>query len=614
MDDPMRKRTGSVTVANSSRTPRRSEVPSEQRWSIESVYASVEDWNTDYTRINKRIDSLRDYQGALGDSAAAMLATLERRDDILREVNYLTTYAFLRQSEDAANTTFSELADRSSAIWSKAQAVAAFVAPELLEVPDETLNRYLQEEPDLEAYRHYLTVVRLRGAYTRSAEVEELLARTTEIIWSFASIHGALENADLDLGRIEDTDGRERQMTQGNLLALLQRPERAIREAAWKTSADAYFSVRHAMGQSLNGSFKSDVFNARARGYATSLEAVLKPNNIPESVFYNLLDTVERNMPTWHRYFRVRKRILGLDQLHEWDLTAPLVEQTTPISWERGNEMIAGSLEPLGEEYVEIVRQGAANGWVDRAANTGKHGGAFSGGAPGMAPFISMTYTDDFQSVSTLTHEFGHSMHSSYAWQHQPFVYSEYGMMVAETASNMHQALMGKKLLNEVSDPNFLIEIIEERMGNYLRYFFTMPILARFELECHTIIEQGGALAADSMSELLADLYERAYAGEVVVDRERMGITWARFPHLFEAYYVFNYAIGISAAAELSTQVLAEGQSAAERYLDFLRTGASKFEIDALRDAGVDMTDRYPVQAAFDVLAEYVDRLDELSR
>jgi oligoendopeptidase F len=319
-------------------------------------------------------------------------------------------------------------------------------------------------------------------------------------------------------------------------------------------------------------------------------------------------------MPTWHRYFRIRRRILGLDQMHEWDITAPLVTATTKIPWERGIEMILSSLEPLGEEYVSIVRGGAEQRWVDRSSNHGKHGGAFSGGSPGTPPFISMTYSDDFTSVSTLTHEFGHSLHSYYTWATQPYVYSDYGMMVAETASNMHQALMGKKLLDEIDDPQFLIEIIEERMSNHLRYFFTMPILARFELECHTIIEQGGALTSEGMTELLADIYEESYGGEVVVDRERMGITWARFPHLFQAYYVFSYAIGIAAAAELSKQVLSDGEPAVERYLNFLRTGASKFEIDAFREAGVDMTEPGPVQAAFDLLAGYVDRLDELTR
>ncbi|HLT20869.1 MAG TPA: oligoendopeptidase F [Thermomicrobiales bacterium] len=603
-----------MSVESAPTTLPRDQVPVEERWDIESVFPTIEAWDAEFERLEALLPEIESARGTLNASGDALLAALQRRDDILRDVDKLATYAFLRQSEDSTNQAFGELADRAASIWARAQAAAAYVEPEILAIPKETIDRFVADVEGLEAYRHYFDVINLRREHTRSAEVEELLARTTELTRGFASIHNALENADLDLGTITDEHGVERQLSHGNLQVYLSSQDRRVREEAWKTAADAYLSVRNSMAQSLAGSFKSDVFYARARRYDTALQAALAPVNVPEEVFFNLLDTVKRNLPTWHRYFRIRRRILGVDQLHEWDITAPLVKETTTIPWERGIQMILDSLEPLGEEYVSILREGAEQRWVDRCANIGKHGGAFSGGAPGTPPFISMTYSDDFQSVSTLTHEFGHSMHSYYTWETQPYVYTDYGMMVAETASNMHQALLGKKLLNEVDDPNFLIEIIEERMANHMRYFFTMPILARFELECHTHIERGGALSAASMSELLADIYEESYGGAVVVDRERMGITWARFPHLFAAYYVFNYAIGIAAAAELSNQVLAEGEPAAERYLDFLRAGDSKYQIDALRDAGVDMTDPAPVQAAFDLLASYVDRLDELTQ
>lgn len=601
-------------MTGSQRTLPRNEVASDELWAIEEVYGSVDEWNREFARISDSLDTLAERSGTLKASAAEMLATLELRDKVFAEVDKLVTFAFLRQAEDAANMTYSELADRASGLYSSALAAASFIDPELLEIPRDKIDAFMQKEPQLTLFEHYFDAIDLRREHTRSSEVEELLARAGEVTGSFHGIHGVLENADLDLGQITDDDGETHQLTQGNLGIFLQSPSRSVREAAWTTSADAYLSVRHTMAQTLVGSFKSDVFYARARNYETALQAALHPIDIPEAVFFNLLDTVERNMPTWRRYFQIRRRVLGLDQLHEWDITAPLVPQSTRIGWDRGIEMITDSLKPLGDEYVEIVRRGAAERWVDRSANTGKHGGAFSGGSPGMPPFISMTYTNDFESVSTLAHEFGHSLHSYYAWENQPHVYTDYGMMVAETASNMHQALMGKQLLNDIDDPSFLIEIIEERMSNYLRYFFTMPILARFELECHTAIENGGALTADSMSELLAGIYEQAYGGEVAVDPERTGIIWARFPHLYQAYYVFNYAIGISAAAKLSQQVLDDGESAARRYIDFLSTGASKFEINALRDAGVDMTDPAPIQAAFDLLAEYVDRLDELTK
>ena len=404
-------------MSDSKATRPRSEVPTEYLWAIEDVYATVDDWNSDEARLSDSIDMLRDRQGTLCESAEAMLATLTLRDSLMVEIDKLVVYAFLRQSEDAANTTFAALAARAAGVWSSAHAAGAFIDPEILEIPRSTIDGFIQDQPKLAIFQHYFDEIDLRRAHTRSTEVEELLARSAEVTGSFSGIGGTLENADLDLGTIIDGEGNPQQLSQGNLLTLLQDPSREVRKAAWETSSDAYLSVRNTMAQSLNGSFKSDVFYARARHYDTVLQARLAPGNIPEAVFFNLLDTVERNMSTWHRYFQIRRRILGVDQLHEWDITAPLVSESTRISWERGNEMIADALQPLGDEYVAIVRRGATERWVDRAANTGKHGGAFSGGSPGMAPFISMTYTDDFQSVSTLAHEFGHSMHSHHAWE-----------------------------------------------------------------------------------------------------------------------------------------------------------------------------------------------------
>ena len=432
-------------MTDAQKTLPRAEIPAEETWAIEDVYDSVDAWNRDYARISDSLAILAERQCTLAQSAADMLATLRLRDAVFCDVDKLVTFAFLRQSEDAANMTFSELANRASGLWSTAQAAAAFIDPELLEIPRDQIDAFVAVEPELTPFQHYFDAIDLRRAHTRSSEVEEVLARSTEVTGSFYGIHGVLENADMDLGQITDDAGTTHQLTQGNLQIFLQSPSRAVREAAWRVSSDAYLGVRHTMAQALNGSFKSDIFYARARNYETALEAALQPGNIPEAVFNNLLDTVERNMSTWHRYFQVRRRILGVDKLHEWDITAPLVPQSTRIPWEQGAKMIASALQPLGGEYVEIVTRGADERWVDRSANTGKHGGAFSGGSPGMPPFISMTYTDDFQSVSTLAHEFGHSMHSYYAWQNQPHVYTDYGMMVAETASNMHQALMGKK-------------------------------------------------------------------------------------------------------------------------------------------------------------------------
>lgn len=606
------ERNPTVASEDRDRLPDRSELTEDQRWNIETIFASVDEWEAEHARLSTELPKIKRFRGRLGDSPAVLLEALEERDRLSTDLWILSSYAFLRQTEDAANATFSALADRASGFIAQAMAIMAYIDPEVLAIERERIDQFIAEEPKLATFEHYFKTLDLRRDHTRSSEIEEVLAAASDVTSGYSGVRSALENADLDFGTIQDEHGNDVQLGPGNLLRYLHSSDRDVRRSAWISAADAYVGMRHTFAGTLSGGMKRDVFYARAHNYETTLEAVLQPDATPVEVFHNLIETVWKNLPTWRRYFRVRRRALGLDTMHEWDITAPLVEEPRHIPYREGVELIAESLEPLGEEYVSILRQGITDRWVDPYANRGKHGGAFSGGTKGTYPFISMSYDDDFQSVSTLAHELGHSMHSYYTWETQPEIYADYGMMVAETASNMHQALLGKKLLAEIDDPSFLIEIIEERMSNHLRYFFTMPILARFELDAHTRVEQGQALTADWMSERIADLYEEAYGGEVVVDRERMGITWARFPHLFQAYYVYNYALGIAAAAELSNQVLNEGQPAVERYLTFLKSGSSKFQLEVLCDAGVDLRDPAPVQAAFDILAGYVDRLENI--
>lgn len=594
--------------------PRRSELTTEQTWNLESVFADRAAWESAYASLEDRVPGLDAFRGRVTESASTLLAALQQHEDLRKHADMIDVYAYLRRAEDATNAESAELADRAGNLDSRLAATASFIEPEILAADPATLDAFFNEEPALETYRHYIDSLNRMRNHTRSSEVEELLAQADNVMFGFAITRGALENADLDLGTITDSDGNEVQLGQGNLSQYVRSADRNVRERAWKSAADAYLGLRNTFAGTLTGGFKRNVFHMRARNFSSALEASLYPNAIPVEVFHNLIDTVWKNLPTWHRYFEIRKRILGLDVHQEWDIAAPLTGKGPEISFDAGMEMILESLAPLGEEYVGIVRQGVADRWVDAWPNIGKGGGAFSAGSNGTLPFISMSYQNDLGSVSTLTHELGHSMHSYYTWQNQPVIYSHYSMFVAEAASNMHQTLLGAHLFGQDHDRDFQIAMIEERMGNHLRYFFTMPILAKFELECHQRVERGDALTADSMIDLLAGLYTEAYGDKVEVDHERMGITWARFPHLFANFYVFQYATGIAAAAAMGRQVLEEGEPARNRYIDFLKAGHSKYPIDALRDAGIDMLDPAPVQDAFDILAGYVDRLDDLTR
>jgi oligoendopeptidase F len=349
------------------------------------------------------------------------------------------------------------------------------------------------------------------------------------------------------------------------------------------------------------------------RGHSSTLAAALFEQNVPVEVFHNLVDTFRKNLPTWHRYWAVRRRALGVDELFPYDVWAPLTEDQSHVPYEQAIEWICEGLAPMGEPYVKEVRQGCLQDrWVDVYPNRGKQAGAFSSGSYATHPFIMMSYNDDLFSLSTLAHELGHSMHSLLTHQHQPIRYSRYSLFVAEVASNFHQAMVRAHLLDTIDDVRFQINLIEEAMSNFHRYFFIMPTLARFELETHQRIERGEGLTADDMIDLMTGLFAEGYGDEMAFDRDRVGITWATFGHLYIDYYVYQYATGISGANALARGVLSGKEGAVDAYLSFLQAGGSMYALDVLKMAGVDLTTPEPVEIAFGVLSDLVDRLEAL--
>lgn len=606
-----------MTVAEHAGTiPPRSAVPVEMTWDLEAIFPTPAAWEAAFDAADASIPSLKQYEGRIVDSAATLLAALKLRDEVMQPVERVGVYAQLRFSEDAGNATNAGLASRAEGLWARFGAAAAYLDAEILTIDPARLEGFLSEEPGLTTYRFALEDLRRQRAHVRSAEVEAVLAQAREIAGAPYRISSTLTDTELPFGTITDEDGDEVALGQGNVERFLSSRDARVRRAAWRAAADAHLGFSNTLGEVLQAAIKGDVFYARAHGFATALEASQSPNDMPLDVFHNLIATVRRNYPTWHRFFRVRRQLLGVETLHPGDLHCPLGDDAPVIPWEEGVRLVLETLEPMGEEYVGIVRKGLEDRWVDVMPNQGKGSGAFSSGSHDTMPYISMNWQDDLGSVSTLTHELGHSLHTYHVNSTQPIGYSGYSMSAAETASNFHQVLMGRYLLDRHDERDWLLAILEERMANHLRYFFIMPILAQFELWTHTEIEAGRALTADDMTDKLADLFIEGYGGEVEVsdeDRPRLGVTWAQFPHLFMNYYVFNYAVGISAAAALARQVLDGGAPLVARYRDFLREGGSSHPIDQLKRAGIDMSSPEPVQAAFDILASYVDRLGELA-
>ena len=595
--------------------PPRADVARDETWDLEAMFPSDAAWDAAYQAAEASLATMKPFAGSLHVSASQLLAALHAKDAIEEGLAQVLVYAFLRQSEDATNNHYAGLADRARGLAARAGAAIAFLAPEIAAIPAETLEQWYAQEPRLEQYRHAIGTIQRLKDHVRSPEVEQTIAEAGAVFAGFETVHDMLESGELPLGEIHDEQGSRVTLALGTIGKYYHSADRRVRREAWEQSGDAYLAYQNTFSAALAGAVKRDVFLAQQHGFSSSLEAALSKDNIPTAVFHNLVNTVWEHFPLWHRYFRARRLLLGLPegQLHGWDLEAPLSAGGPRVSWDEGVNIILDSLAPLGREYVDDVAYGMSNRWVDRCANIGKHGGAFSYGTFGTMPYISMTWEDNLSSVSTLTHEIGHSMHSKLTWQTQPITYADYGMSAAETASNFNQALMGKHLLAHNQERDWTLTVIEERMENHQRYLFIMPILARFELACHERVEQGESIGADWMNETLLSYYREGYGNEVAIDPERMGIVWARFPHLYANFYVFQYGIGISAAAALAGAI-ADGDTAArDRYLGFLRTGGGKDPIAALQDAGVDMTSPEPIRAAFKLLEGYVAKLEELA-
>lgn len=594
---------------------KRNEIPQQYTWDIDSIFATSDVWETAVVQLKQQLQTIAQFKGRLHESPTMLADYLTSAATLMNTVGKISTYAGLSYSVDTNDQEAAARYDRARGLVGMATAVTAFAQPEMLAIGFETLHAWLTQDERLADYDHYFDRLEKQQAHVRSAEVEQIMGLVQDAFGTAAATHGIMSNADLKFKPAVGSDNQTHEITQGTIGTLLTHGDREVRRSAWQNYADAHLAFKNTMANTLTAGVKQDVFKMRVRGYDSSLEAALSNTFIPTEVFQNLIDTYKANLPTWHRYWNIRRRALGYENLHVYDIKAPLSMNPPVVPYETAVEWIAAGMLPLGQEYASTLRSGALeNRWVDIYPNVGKRMGAFSSGVKGTHPFIMMSYADDLFGLSTLAHELGHSMHSYLTWQTQQNIsYSRYGLFVAEVASNFNQAMVRAHLLDTHSDPEFQIAVIEEAMANFHRYFFIMPTLARFELEIHQRIEQGQALTADSLIDLLAELFGEGYGREVVIDHDRIGITWAQFhTHLYANFYVYQYATGISAAHALAQPILAGKPDAADNFLSFLKAGGSVYPLDALQIAGVDMTSPQAVETTFAVLAGYVDRLEML--
>lgn len=595
--------------------PARHEIPVEHTWDLANVFPTPADWEAKLAEIKERLPVIRRFQGRLREGPETLAEWLETFQELMRDTHRVVMYAALDYSTDTNNQAAAARSAQGTSLASAVQAAVSFAEPEMMGIGFATLRAWLADSPRLAIYAHYIDNLERMSAHVRSAEVEELLGQVEDPFRTAANTHGILTNSEIPFAPATNADGSEQfEVTHGSLGALLASADRTVRRTAWESYADGHLAYKNTMANALAAGVKQDVFRARARRYDSSLEAALTPPNIPTAVFHNLIETFHKNLPTWHRYWRLRRQVLGVETLHEYDIKAPLTNSRIEVPYRQAVDWICEGMAPLGEEYVSILRRGALEErWVDIYPNKGKRLGAFSYGGPGTHSFIMMSYNDDVFSLSTLAHELGHSMHSYYSWRTQPMIYGRYTLFAAEVASNFNQALVRDYLLRTKTDRDFQVAVIEEAMSNFHRYFFIMPTLARFELELHERTERGQPLTSSTMIDLMADLFAEGYGDDLAMDRERTGITWAEFStHMYSNFYVYQYATGISGANALASDILAGNAGAVDRYLEFLHAGGALYPLDALQRAGVDLSAPEPVDAAFAVLADYVTRLEGL--
>ncbi|MDQ2787715.1 MAG: oligoendopeptidase F family protein, partial [Chloroflexota bacterium] len=547
--------------------PRRSDVPTEQTWDIASIYVSNDAWAEAYAAASAAVPELMQFRGRLGETVATLRDGLQMRDHHRAEVGRIREYANMQSKSDVGDQDAATRFQQANDLSSRLTEALAFFEPELLALDPHRLQTMMVELPELAIYTHYFAVLQQRRAHAQPAAVERVLAAASNLAANPYRTYRTLVNAELPFDTVVDGDGATVRLAQGNVRPLTYHRDRAVRKVAWEAYADAHLALHNTLANTLIGTFTRNIFFARARDYPTALDAALDASHLPMAVYTTLIATCRKYLPLWHRYWEIKRRALGVETLHGYDIDVPIVRTERVIPYDEGRAIVCAALAPLGDEYAALLRRGLYDErWVDWCANEGKVAGAESSGVYGTRPFLLLPYDNSLISVSALSHELGHSVHSAFTWQTQPYVYAYMEDSITEAAANVNQALVRAHLLTTADDPDFQLEVLGEAMAYFHRYLFLMPALSQFELTCHARLERGEGLTADGMSACLLDLFRAGYGPSISLDAARTGIAWAQYPHLFLDFYTYKYALGIAAACALADGVLHDGPDAAARY------------------------------------------------
>ena len=595
--------------------PKRKDVPQAYKWHIEDFYETEALWQEDKTALQQELPALSALENHFGQDAASFFHALDTIVASNQKLDKIYTYAQMKLHEDSGNAASQSMSAQADSLLIAYSTATAFLSPAILSLPEDTISAFCKEFPEkAKLYQHFLENLLRQKSHSLSAAEEKLLAQAGELGGAPQQIFTMLNEADLTFPAILDEAGNVHELTKGRYISYLESNDRTLRANAFHALYDAYGRQKNTLAAIYSASVKSDVFFAKARNYASAMEMALADDHIPLSVYDTLIETVHAHLPLMHKYVSLRKKLLGVDELHMYDLYAPLVpDAQCHISFAEAKATVLKALSVMGKTYTDALEKGMESGWIDIYENEGKRSGAYSWGSFSVHPFVLLNHNDTLNSMFTLAHEMGHAMHSYFTWKSQPFLYADHKIFVAEVASTCNEALLMEYLRNHTQDENYRRYLINYFMEQFRGTLFRQTMFAEFEKITHEMAERGEALAQEGMNQIYHDLNRRYFGDDIVIDAD-IDLEWARIPHFYNAFYVYQYATGYSAAIALSQRILSEGAPAVADYLDFLSKGSSKYSIDLLKGAGVDMSQKAPIENALAVFAELLDEMESWTK
>ena len=588
----------------------RDEIEEKYKWKVNKIFSSDEEWEKAFEELKKEAPNLKNFEGKL-DNVENLIKYLEIYEKTSRKAEIIYVYAHLRCDEDTKNSKYQGMMNKVDSYMAEFSTYTAYFVPEILSLPENFIEEAIKKTPELKVYEFLFKDILKEKPHILSKLEEELLAGVSDCLDAPSAIHNIFTNADMKFGDVTDEEGKKIELTEGNYSSFIRSKNRNIREEAFKTLFKEYKNFENTLATTLTSSIKNFNFGAKIRKYESALEASLKPNNIPLEVYSNAIKTINDNLSSLHRYIGLKKRLLGLEEMHMYDLYVPVIEvPKNHIEFDDAVKMIVEGLNPLGEEYLNIFKNGVKDGWIDIYQNKGKRGGAYSWGGYDTMPYVLLNYNYELNDVSTLAHEMGHSIHSYYSRKEQPYIYAGYTLFCAEVASTTNEALLIHHLINKETDKQMKLYLINQELEQIRTTVFRQLMFAEFEAYTHESLESGKSLTAEDYNKAWRELNEKYFGPDMIVDSE-IDVEWSRIPHFYSDFYVYQYATGYAAASAFAKSILDKDENSVEKYIGFLKSGGSNYPIEILKEAGVDMTTSKPLEATIERFNELLDMLEK---